>query len=1165
MTKINKLVLNGFKSFAKFTELQFGDSYNCVLGPNGSGKSNILDALCFVLGKAGSKSLRAEKTANLIYNGGKSKQPAKKGEVSIFFDNKEKTFPTEESEVKVTRIIKPNGQSVYKINDQTRTRQQILDLLNIARIEPDGYNIILQGDIVRFCEMSTVERRLLIEEISGISVYEEKKQKALNQLNKVEERLKEAEIILSERKTYLKDLKKDRDQALKFKEMNDNIRKYKATLIRLQLDSKEEDQKSLKQKIDENSKAMSESEDKMKKLRSEIDQKKKEIEAITKEIEQRGEQDQVNLNREIEDLKIDMTRKTTRMDSLSAELKKLDQRRSDLSQEISATEGKIKSLEDEKYSLEETRKEKKQQQDELAKKISKFREKNNIEQAGDIEKRIDEIDRLSEDLAKEINSLREKQHNLLREKDKSEHELNTIADSIKKVKQIEKEHKEQLDSLQEKRGQFKKTTLELNKILDEDSHLAAKVGQARDDLHKANEELAKLNARSAQVREFSLADKAISAIMKRKQNVSGIFGTVSDLGSVDSRYSTALEVAAGSRIKSIVVDNDKTASEQIRYLRQNKLGIATFLPINKIRPKDLPKEASAISKANGCHGPAVNLIKYDLKFKKIFQYVFGDTLVVENIDTARRLGIGKAKMVTLEGDLADISGSMKGGFRDKRRSGLGFKEDKLEKDIERFTMRVAELEQSISTFQKRRKEIEEKITEFRNRKAELEGEIIKQEKSLHLDSGDLALSKKRYEDLDSTVKAFEKDINELQNTISEKNRELARFKIERQQERTKVNQLRSPTLIAELQTYEEKNKQLNEEIIKLDSQIKNIDIQVNDIFGPEISKTHAIIRQLEKEGESFQKESEELSKILEKKQAVLRKKEDEAKEFYTMFKELFNKRSAKDEEINKKELDIQRAVDKSREIEIKNNTLSIKNAEINAALSGLREDFAQYEGVQLDKEKNEDQLKYQIQKFEKMKDEIGTVNMRALEIYEEIEKEYNKLLDKKDILHKEKEDVEGMMDEIEGKKKELFMKTYDSVDKEFQRIFLSLSKKGEASLDLENKEDPFAEGIGIRVRISGQKFLDIRSLSGGEKTMTALAFIFAIQEHEPASFYILDEVDAALDKHNSEKLSKLVREYSDKAQYIIISHNDAVISEADNLYGISMDEHGISKVVSLKV
>ena len=231
-TRINKLVMHGFKSFAKHTEILFGGSFNCVLGPNGAGKSNVLDALCFVLGKSSSRDLRAEKSANLIYNGGKTKKPAKHGEVSIYFDNSSKVFPTDDKEVKISRIVRQNGQSIYKINDKAMTRQQITNLLSLAKIDPEGYNIILQGDIVKFVEMHPEDRRVLIEDIAGISVYEEKKHKAMLELEKVEQHLRETELILTERSTYLKELRKDRDQALKYKDMSDKIKQNKASYLK---------------------------------------------------------------------------------------------------------------------------------------------------------------------------------------------------------------------------------------------------------------------------------------------------------------------------------------------------------------------------------------------------------------------------------------------------------------------------------------------------------------------------------------------------------------------------------------------------------------------------------------------------------------------------------------------------------------------------------------------------------------------------------------------------------------------------------------------------------------------------------------------------------------------------------------------------------------------
>ncbi|GAG00051.1 unnamed protein product, partial [marine sediment metagenome] len=265
-----------------------------------------------------------EKSSNLIYNGGKSKKPAKEGEVSIYFDNSNKKFPTEDPEVKITRIVRQNGQSIYKINDKTRTRQEIVDLLSLAKIDPDTYNIILQGDITKFVEMHPIERRMLIEEISGISIYEEKKHKALNQLEKVEERLKEAEIVLAERNTYLKELKKDHDQALKFKDMSNKISQSKASLLKIQIDKKEKEKSEFQSNLEKTKQELNKTNEKINQLKQLNLEKKQAIENISKEIEEKGEIEQVSLNKEIETLKIDLTKKHSRIETLNNELQKID-------------------------------------------------------------------------------------------------------------------------------------------------------------------------------------------------------------------------------------------------------------------------------------------------------------------------------------------------------------------------------------------------------------------------------------------------------------------------------------------------------------------------------------------------------------------------------------------------------------------------------------------------------------------------------------------------------------------------------------------------------------------------------------------------------------------------------------------------------------------------
>ncbi|MBI2545707.1 chromosome segregation protein SMC [Candidatus Woesearchaeota archaeon] len=1165
MTKVTRLVLSGFKSFAKRTELLFGDGFNCVLGPNGSGKSNIMDAICFVLGKASAKALRAERLTSFIYNGGKTKQPAKQAEVSIYFDNSKKTFPSEDHEIKITRIARQNGQSVYKINDKVRTRQEILELLGVAKIDPDGYNIILQGDIVRFTEMPTVERRQLIEEIAGISIYEEKKHKAMLELDKVEGRLREAEILLKEKQANLDDLRKDRDTALKFKDMNDKIRQHQASYLKIQIDKREKERSELQKKIDSLQEQLGKINSKILAMQQENQEKRKQIEEISREIEEKGEKEQVELNRDVGNLKVELAKQQSRFEVCTSELEKIKARNADLEKSIAAAQVKISQLKQDKAELEKKKAGELRALQEYEGKIQKFKEKNRMEDAAAIEKEIMELEKVIDEQEKQAASMREEQHALLRDKDRVEFQIKTLDEKIQKVEAVEKDNKSKFAEVRQQRDEFKKATLELNKILDEDATLAKTLHAAKDRLDNLRDEVSKLIAKNIGIQESAASDTAAREILNQKGRIQGIHGTVAELGQASAKYSLSLEIAAGPRMRSIVVENDKVAAECIRYLKVNKLGIATFLPLNKLESRQTTKEVEELAKAKGSHGLALNLVQFDPKFSKVFNYIFANTIVVDSIDVARRLGIGKAKMVSLDGDVAEHSGIMQGGFRQKRTG--SFQDKSLGEAIEKKQGELHELEQGIGKMEKRRDDIEKRIGHLRQFKANIEGDIIKAEKLLHLEAGDVDVSRKQKDELQAQGQQLDKKLRELGDKISALNRQLAQAKTKRQEMRSKVVGLRDPVLLAELRSFEEKKSQLFELSLKIDADIKNSELQIASLYEPEIEKARLIIRQLEKENASFGKEQGELQQAIKGKQQALKQKEAQVKEFSAKYRALFERRKKLEEEMHRNELAINSEQPESRSVEINMNNITFQRAELVGKLAALNEEFEQYHGIDIITSKTEEQLKSEISKFERLKADIerGGVNMKALEIYDSVERQYNELVDKKEKLVKEKQDVLTMMDEIEGRKKELFMKTLEVVTGNFKTIFSSLSTKGEVDLELENPEKPFEAGLDIKVRITGNKFLDIRGLSGGEKTMTALSFIFAIQENEPASFYILDEVDAALDRHNSEKFGKLIGKYGERAQYIIISHNDSVITEAHNLYGVSMDENGISNVVSLKL
>ncbi len=1164
MTKINRLVMHGFKSFAKRTELVFGKDFNCVLGPNGSGKSNIMDALCFVLGKSSAKALRSEKAANLIYNGGKSKKPASMAEVSIYFDNSNKTFPTDADEVKITRMVRKSGQSVYKINNESRTRQQILEMLSLSKIDPDAYNIILQGDIIRFCEMHPEERRKLIEEISGISIYEEKKQKAINELQRVDERLKEAEIILTERKTHLKELQNEKEQAEKFKDLNEKIKVNKASLIYRQIERREDEVRGFEERNEKNRSALEEKQKNITEIKESIKRQKQRIDEINKEIETKGEKEQVAMHKDIENLRVDISTTKQRVESIKNEISKIKQRKSQLQQNNADILSKVDKLESEKKDMQKQIENRENELKLIEKKIGEFRKKHNLDNITDIEKEVDEIDKVAEEKQKEIQDLRQKQQEALRENDRLEFQIQGIDEKITKVLEVQKENQVQLRELKQKQEEFKKTSSELSQRVNDDASLAAQLQNAQAVMLSAKEELAKLEAKNMTVQEKLGENSATKKILDLKKKMPGIYGTVSELGKVSSKYALALEIAAGPKTTSIVVQDDKVAAECIKYLKDNKLGIATFLPLNKIKPAEKAITNDILS-ANGVEGMAIDLVSYDARFKNVFSYVFGNTVVVQNIDVARRIGIGSAKMVTLEGDLAEVSGAIQGGFRRKGSTGLGFSEKELAQDIKVCEKKIMDNEALLVRLQKDRTSNEEKIGMLRVLKANLEGDIVKLEKLLNIDSEDTNASKSQKKDFEELLKKKEKEIDGIADSISECNKELANNKIKRQQLREKINQLRTPSLLAELNAFEEKKSQLREELVAKQGEIKSIEAQTENVFGPEVANIKKIMKQHDKEEDDFKEEIELLKKDTENKSVDLKEKEAKQKEFQQQFKGLFAEKGKIDDGIRKEEGRLEEFADKSREIENKVNIVNLEAAKIKAELAGFREEFREYEGLEVIKNKSEQELRKQIGIYDGVVTKIGNVNMKALEIYDNVVQEYENLNKKKEKLVLEKEDVLIMMNEVELKKKDMFMKSFDIVNGQFKTIFSALSTKGEASLVLENQDVPFEGGLLIKVRLSGSKFMDIRSLSGGEKTMTALAFIFAIQEHEPASFYVLDEVDAALDKKNSEKLAQLVKKYSENAQYLMISHNDGVISEANVLYGVSMDEHGQSNVVSLKI
>ncbi|MDO8656638.1 MAG: hypothetical protein Q7K45_05345, partial [Nanoarchaeota archaeon] len=989
------------------------------------------------------------------------------------------------------------------------------------------------------------------------------KHKALLELQHVDEQLNNAEIILKERKVYLQELKKDRDQALKFKDLKDKVDSNRATLVHLQMQEREELKVKYDAELQKHQDKINVAEKEMDVLKQKVLQSKQNIADINKEIEQKGEKEQVKVHKDIEDLKVTLAKDKARISTLKDEIGKIAQRKDQFQHEIKDLEDKSESHSKQQKELQQSIRLKQKELQDAERQIAEFKKKNKIETSQDLDKELEEKDKLIEQKQEEVQRIRQQQQDFLRDKDKLEYQLQTLDERIKKVKEVEQNNKQQVQELQQKKNDFKSATLKLNQCLDQDSSFASQMANARKRLTELQEKQAQLNAKSMTLQAGLSSNQALKAILDNKKKFSGVHGTMAELGQVDKKYALALESTAGNRMQHLVVDNDAIASECIKYLKAQKLGTASFIPLNKIHGRDISSENKTLLKQPGVHDFAINVISFKSQYKKAFEYVFGDTLLVEDIEVARKVGIGKLKMAALDGSMAEASGVMKGGFL-QRKSNFGFLEKDSQQELEKMDSELSVQEGIISTVQQRREANEQEIFSLRNKRAEMEADCIKLEKILHLEDADLNATNELRKELTAQLKSVNDSLADVQKNVNTINKDLAELKSKKQMLRSEVSELRNPRLLAQLSAFEELRQKCREELVRYEGDLKNSVTHLEQMFAPEREKIKEILKQHDKEESQFGVEIKELSQKVGLNEKELTEKEKASKEFYSRYREAFTQREKCSSEISKAENEIENVREKSRTHEREVNLVSLKNAEVKAKLAALQEELSRYKNVEIFKNKSAPELQQEINKFEVMLGQMSAVNMKALEVYEQVEQEYAKLMEKKDGLDKEKTEVMTLMNEIETKKKDHFMKTFTKVGDNFERIFNSLFTKGKAYLELDNQAKPFDDGLSVKVKFSGNRFLDIKSLSGGEKTLTALAFIFAIQEYQPASFYVLDEIDAALDKHNSETLSKLVRSYADRAQYILISHNDAVISEADTLFGVSMHE-GVSKVTSLKV
>ncbi|MBR9702133.1 chromosome segregation protein SMC [Candidatus Pacearchaeota archaeon] len=952
MAHIKKLVMHGFKSFPKKTEVPFAHGINVVLGPNGSGKSNISDALCFVLGRLSAKSMRAEKSRNLIFLGTKSAAPSKEASVEIVFDNSNKSFSIDSPEVVVKRTVRRNGQSIYKINDGTTTRQEVLGVLAQAGIDPNGFNIILQGEIQNFVSMHREERRKIVEEVSGISVYETRKEKSLKELDKTEDKLKEVLAILKERTAYLNNLERERQQALRFKKLEKDSKKFKASIIHHDLTKKKKETEMIDLEISKKDKEIGKVKKVISNIKVEMSKFESKIKSINSTMQESTGLEQEKLNQEIVNLRADLAGMNVKLENYETKLSEISRQKQELNEIIRNNEVSIKELQKESPTVARTEKEvgaKKQELEELEEQRKKFYM-----------------------VKSELRSIRE------RVKDKDSGVQSYTHESEFLLKQIDSLSSELFDKMssQGRLDELKLSLTEKKELLDN------------------------MNKREVELEKISYANEA-------------------------------------------EIDRD------------NKL-------MDKISKMDIcPVCKSQITE---------------------------DHLDCISKETIPRLENLKKEVGNSDKELAEIY---------KKKDVLNQSIDQISSEIAKRASDLIKLS-NINEKKKQIKDLHEKTEIVKNELVELE----KREKSL--------------------VRVFEDNSN-----------------IEHKYETVRV----------EVQE------------ISLRSQ-KNVSSEIS-FKQREFERSKISLKQLSREEEDLNEELKDIRIDLNKKEKLLERKKKQDEELSEKFRKLISERDGLQTKISENEREVMVKQNAIHNIEQTINNFKIDKARVDAELENLEMEMLEFDGVEIIKT-NRDSLIHRLAKTKEILSKIGSVNLRALEVYDSIKKEYDAINERVEIITKEKNSVLKIIHMIDVKKKKAFLKTLDSLNEIFSRNFSQLSTKGQVWLELENRKDPFAGGVGIVVKTGHGKYFDVKSLSGGEQTLVALSLIFAIQEFKPYHFYILDEIDAALDKRNSERLAGLLKKYMQKGQYVVVTHNDEVITNATNLFGVSMHD-GVSKIISLEI
>ena len=1179
--ELKKLELQGFKSFADKTEIIFLDGITTIVGPNGSGKSNISDAIRWVIGEQSAKNLRGSKMEDVIFAGTEARKKIGFAEVSMYLDNSDGTLPIDYNEVIVTRRVYRSGESNYLINGTECRLKDIQALFMDTGLGKDGYSIISQGKVDEILSNKSEERRHIFEEAAGIVKYRTRKEEAQRKLENTETTLTRVGDVIAEIENNIEPLQKRAETAKEYLKLRDELKLLDVKLFINAVDNNSSNIEqiddmlnTLSQDIEKQEALTHENEEKKIELKNKVNELSTKIEELREKFFQ-VENEKEKLNSKISLLEANINASTVNSQRLEGEITEDNEKINLLKEEMEKRLARRESVFQNKKKFEE---ELEQKETELNAIVATLDErgleiearKKTIEDNND--KKFDlkaENSSLSATIEAEEKNLEEKQkasEKSISQKDNLNFELNDVL-------QVVSNKNKELDAINEKVSTFEEKLKGLQSTKDT---LEEKRSQMNQDLMTAK---AKLNYMVNLENENEGYSKSVKGILDYAKTNSKVHGTIANIISTDEKYEYAVEIALGGFIQNIVVEDELIAKNLITYLNSNQLGRVTFLPLDNI--VSVPDVNNKVLKYDGVQGIAYELVSYDKKYEKAVRLALANTVIVDNMDNAIELSRktkNSYRIVTLSGELVAQTGSITGGKTANRNAGvIGRKERiaELKKLVEQKQVELDKAKGEVLELEKQIEAEKKNYEEFLPQKEELVIEVATlNEKKEHIRK-DIEKIDTQKETTKEEVEAIKANIEKLKETISSNEKSIFDIDVVNQKEQEEIDDY--------VRFNREKQKEidiLNEDVVNLKVSLSSFDETVSSIdemkekieedisnFNGSIEKKKAEIEAIKTQIEGFNAEIVETRETIENSSKT---KED----FETNTNALKEEKSKYEQDLEQIDTGIVTTLNTLNSIKEERAKVESKKIKFEMELTNLKNKM--WEDYELTiassrplipegEEINIKQTEKQANKLRKDIKDLGEVNISAIEEYQKTKERYDFIMNQKTDLEETKKKLENLIDNMTSIMKQQFETNFKVITENFNNTFKKLFGGGKAELKLSDENDILNSGIEIEVQPPGKKLQSMSLLSGGERALTATALLFAILQIKSPPFCILDEIEAALDDVNVHRFAEYIKEYSKKNQFIVITHRKGTMEVASSVYGVTMQEYGISKVVSMKL